>query len=111
MVSMHVHFLSSRYFVTFVCVSVLYCVFLFLVINRSVAGVIPTVVEENHPVAVVACPVAKVMQNCAAQVIQVHSDSVNGRLPFCFQNSSGDCCSPRQRSGIVGCHVTWHNLE
>ena len=46
--------------------SVLYCVFLFLVINRSVAGVvcpvagahypvggvILTVVEENHPVAV-----------------------------------------------------------
>ena len=47
--------------------SVLYCVFLFIVINRSVAGVvcpvagvILTVVEENHPVAVVACPVAKV---------------------------------------------------
>ena len=49
--------------------------FLFLVINRSVAGVvcpvagiILTVVEENHPVAVVACPVARVMQNCVAQV-------------------------------------------
>ena len=62
--------------------SVLYCVFLFLVINRSVAGVVYpvagahypvtgvslTVVEENHPVAVVACPVARVMQNCVAQV-------------------------------------------
>ena len=62
--------------------SVLYCVFLFLVINRSVAGVvcpvagahysvagvILTVVEENHPVAVVACPLARVMQNCVAQV-------------------------------------------
>ena len=63
--------------------SVLYCVFLFLVINRSVAGVvcpvagahypvagvILTVVEENHPVTVhvVACPVARVMQNCVAQ--------------------------------------------
>ena len=53
-----------------------YCVFLFLVINRSVAGVvcpvagvILTVVEENHPVTVhvVACPVARVMQNCVAQ--------------------------------------------
>ena len=54
----------------------LYCVFLFLVINRSVAGVvfpavgahypvagvILTVVEENHPVAVVTCPVARVVE-------------------------------------------------
>ena len=55
--------------------SVLYCVFLFIVINCSVAGVvypvagvILTVGGENHPVAVVACPVAGVMQNCVAQV-------------------------------------------
>ena len=27
------------------------------------------------------------------------------------QRSRGDCCSPRQRSRIVGRHVTWHNLE
>ena len=60
----------------------LYCVFLFLVINRSVAGVvfpavgahypvagvILTVVEEIHLVAVVTCPVARVMHNCVAQV-------------------------------------------
>ena len=52
--------------------SMLCCVFLFLVINRSVAGVvfpaagvILTVVEEIHPVAVVTCPVARVMHNCA----------------------------------------------
>ena len=49
--------------------------FLFLVTNRSVAGVvcpvagvILTVVEENH--------------------LQVHSDWVIGRLPFYLQNSS-----------------------
>ena len=49
--------------------------FLFIVINCSVAGVvcpvaglILTVVGENHPVAVVACPAARVMQNCVAQV-------------------------------------------
>ena len=61
--------------------------FLFLVINRSVAGVvcpvagvIPTVVEENHPVAVEACPVARVMQNCVAQV--TCKSTVIGRLPL-----------------------------
>ena len=29
------------------------------------------------------------------------------RLPN--NDRRGDCCSPRQRSRIVGCHVTWHN--
>ena len=68
--------------------SVLCCVFLFLVINRSVAGVvcpvagvILTVVEENHPVAVVACPVARVMQNCVAQVTS--KSTVIGSLVDC----------------------------
>ena len=67
--------------------SQLCCVFLFLVINRSVAGVvcsvagvILTVVEENHPVAVVACPLARVMQNCVAQVTS--KSTVIGRLPL-----------------------------
>ena len=43
-------------------------------------GVILTVVEENHPVAVVACPVARVMQNCVAQVTS--KSTVIGRLPL-----------------------------
>ena len=90
MVSMHGHFPSSRYFVAFVCVSVLWCVFLFLVINRSVAGVVcpvagviltVSVVEENHPIAVVACPVARVMQNCVAQVTS--KSTVIGSLVDC----------------------------
>ena len=62
--------------------------FLLLVINRSVAGVvcpvagvILTVVEENHPVAVVACPVARVMQNCVAQVTS--KSTVIGSLVDC----------------------------
>ena len=57
-------------------------------INRSVAGVvcpvagdILTVVEENHPVAVVACPVARVMQNCVAQVTS--KSTVIGSLVDC----------------------------
>ena len=76
MVSLHVHFPSSRYFVTFVCV---FCVILCVSVpcdkppcgwgTYPVAGVILTVVEENHPVAVAACPVARFMQNCVAQVI------------------------------------------
>ena len=62
--------------------------FLFLVINRSVAGVvcpvagvILTAVEENHPVAVVTCPVARVMQNCVAQVTS--KSTVIGSLVDC----------------------------
>ena len=37
-----------------------------------------------------ACPVARVMQNyiCITSDLQVHSDWVIGRLPFCLQNSS-----------------------
>ena len=61
--------------------------FLFLVINRSVAGVVCpvagvtlTVVEENHPVPVVARPVARVMQNCVAQVTSKFT--VIRRLPL-----------------------------
>ena len=54
------------------CVSVLCCVS--VPCDKSLCGwsgltfggVILTVVEENHPVAVVACPVARVMQNCVA---------------------------------------------
>ena len=82
MVSMHIHFRLRVISSPSSVFSVLYGVFLFLVINRSVAGVvcpvaeahypvagvILTVVEENHPVPVVACPVARVMQNCVAQV-------------------------------------------
>ena len=56
--------------------------------NRSVAGVvcpvagvILTVVEENHPVVVVACPVARVMQNCVAQVTS--KSTVIGSLVDC----------------------------
>ena len=69
--------------------------FLFLVINRSVAGVvclvagahhpvagvILSVVEEYHPVAVVACPAARVMQNCVAQVTS--KPTVIGSLVDC----------------------------
>ena len=95
MVSVYVHFPSSRYFVAFVCVfCVILCVSV-LVINRSVAGVvcpvagvhcpvagvILTVVEENHPIAVVACPVARVMQNCVAQVTS--KSTVIGSLVDC----------------------------
>ena len=88
MVSMHVHFPSSRYFVAFVCV---FCVILCVSVpcdKRSVAGVvcpvagvILTVVEENHPVAVVTCPVARVMQNCVAQVTS--KSTVIGSLVDC----------------------------
>ena len=92
MVSMHVHFPSFGISSPSSVFSQLCCVFLFLVINRSVAGVvcpvagviltgvILTVVEENHPVAVVACPVARVMQNCVAQVTS--KSTVIGRLPL-----------------------------
>ena len=62
--------------------------FLFIVINHSaagavcpVAGVILTVVEENYPVAVVACPVARVMQNCVAQMTS--KSTVIGLLVDC----------------------------
>ena len=51
------------------------------VVVRPVAGVILTVVEENHPVAVVACPVARVMQNCVAQVTS--KSTVIGSLVDC----------------------------
>ena len=44
-------------------------------------GAILTVVEENHPVAVVACPVARVMQNCVAQVTS--KSTVIGSLVDC----------------------------
>ena len=44
-------------------------------------GVILTVVEENHPVAVVACPVARVKQNCVAQVTS--KSTVIGSLVDC----------------------------
>ena len=56
-------------------------------INRSVAGACPvagvilTMVQENHPVAVVACPVARVMQNCVAQVTS--KSTVLGSLVDC----------------------------
>ena len=79
--SMHVPFPPSRYFVAFVCV---FCVILCVSVHydkalcgwsglpcgwaHPVAGVILTVVEENHPVAEVACPVARFMQNCVAQM-------------------------------------------
>ena len=36
--------------------------------HYPVARVILTVVEENHSVAVVTCPVARVIHNCVAQV-------------------------------------------
>ena len=49
--------------------------------HYPVAGVILTVVEENHPVAVVACPVARVMQNCVAQVTS--KSTVIGPLVDC----------------------------
>ena len=49
--------------------------------HYPVAGVILTVVEENHPVAVVACPVARVMQNCVAQVTS--KSTVIGSLVDC----------------------------
>ena len=40
-----------------------------------------TAVEENHPVAVVACPVARVMQTCVAQV--TFKSTVIGSLVDC----------------------------
>ena len=75
--------------------------FLFLVINHSVAGVvcpvtgahypvtgvILTAVEENHPVPVVACPVARDIQNCVAQVTS-KSTVIGIDCLFCLQNSS-----------------------
>ena len=45
------------------------------------AGVILTEVKEIHPVAVVACPVARVMQNCVAQVTS--KSTVIGSLVDC----------------------------
>ena len=85
--------------------SVLYCVFLFLVINRSVAGVVCPVagarpvagahypvagviltvvaIEENHPIVVVACPVARVMQNCVPQVTSNCKSTAIGSLVDC----------------------------
>ena len=108
MVSMHVHFPSSWYFVAFVCVfSVILCVsvpcdkplcgwsgcpvagarpvagthYPVAGTHYPVAGVILTVVEENHPVAVVACLVARVMQKCVAQVTS--KSTVIGSLVDC----------------------------
>ena len=49
--------------------------------HYPVAGVILTGVEENHPVAVVACPVARVMQNSVAQVTS--KSTVIGSLVDC----------------------------
>ena len=49
--------------------------------HYPVAGVILTVVEENHPIVVVVCPVARVMQNCVAQVIS--KSTVIGSLVDC----------------------------
>ena len=64
-------------------------------INRSVAGVVCPVAgahylvagysycgEENHPIPVVACPVARVMQNCVAQVTS--KSTVIGSLVDCL---------------------------
>ena len=45
------------------------------------AGVILTVVDENHPIAVVACPVARVMKNCLAQMTS--KSTVIGSLVDC----------------------------
>ena len=135
---MHVHFPSSRYFVAFVCV---FCVILCVSVpcDKPLCGwsglpcgwgTLPYGLgysycgEENHPVAVVACPVhgqrkhfksgqamktaPKVLRPkpdqpdrfrhpccgkghaelCITSDLQVHSDWVIGRLPFCLQNSS-----------------------
>ena len=49
--------------------------------HYPVAGVILTVVEEIHPVAVMACPVARVMLNCVAQVTS--KSTVIGSLVDC----------------------------
>ena len=49
--------------------------------HYPMAGVILTVIEENHPVAVVACPVARVMQTCVAQVTS--KSTVIGSLVDC----------------------------
>ena len=49
--------------------------------HYPVAGVILTAVEENLPIAVVACPVARVMQNCVAQVTS--KSTVIGSLVDC----------------------------
>ena len=90
-----IHFGILHYLATIAINHVSYCMFLFLVINHSVAGVvcpvagahypvagvILTVVEENHSVAVVACPVVRVMQNCVAQVTS--KSTVIGSLVNC----------------------------
>ena len=41
--------------------------------HYPVAGVILTVVEENHPVSVMAYPVARVIHNCVATVVVTSS--------------------------------------
>ena len=68
-----------------------------------VAGVILTVVVENHPVAVVACPVARVMQNCVAQVTS--KSTVIGSLvdcPFACRIVAVIVAHPGSAAGLSG---------
>ena len=88
MISMHVHFRlrgissPSSVFCVILCVSV--------PCDKPLCGwgTLPSGwgysycgIEENHPVAVVACPVARVMQNCVAQVTS--KSTVIGSLVDC----------------------------
>ena len=74
------------------------------------AGVILTVVEENHPVAVVACPVARVMQNCVAQVTS--KSTVIGSLvdcPFACRIVVVIIAHPGSTAGLLMLHGTIWN--
>ena len=105
---MHVHFPSSRYFVAFVCV---FCVILCFSIhcNKLLCGWSGQPCGWGYsyygrgksPRSCSGLPCGKGQAElCSTNDLQVHSDWVIGRLPLCLQNSSGDCCSPRQHSRI-----------
>ena len=94
---MHVHFPSSRYFVAFVCV---FCVMLCVSVpcDKSLCGWsgLPCGWGYSYcgrgksPRSCSGLPCGKGhAELCSTSDLQVHSDWVIGRLPFCLQNSSG----------------------
>ena len=96
MVSMHVHFPSSRYFVAFVCV---FCVILCVSVpcDKPLCGWsgLPCGWGYSYcgrgksPRSCSGLPCGKGhAELCSTSDLQVHSDWVIGRLPFCLQNSS-----------------------
>ena len=97
MVSIHVHFPSTRYFVAFVCV---FCVMLCVSVpcDKSLCGWsgLPYGWGYSYcgrgksPRSCSGLPCGKGhAELCSTSDLQVHSDWVIGRLPFCLQNSSG----------------------